>query len=47
MLTYHSFEIARAFVKEGARVIMVNRKEEQGSDAITKIKEEVGPDAQD
>jgi NAD(P)-dependent dehydrogenase (short-subunit alcohol dehydrogenase family) len=42
---YHSFEIARAFVKVGARVIMVNRKEEQGEDAIKKIKDEVGPDA--
>jgi NAD(P)-dependent dehydrogenase (short-subunit alcohol dehydrogenase family) len=40
-----SFEIARAFVKVGARVIMVNRKEEQGQDAIKKIKDEVGQDA--
>lgn len=39
------YEIARAFVQNGARVIMVNRKEEQGDDAIKKIKEEV-PDAQ-
>lgn len=39
------FEIARAFVQNGARVIMVNRKEEQGSEAIKKIKEEVGEDA--
>lgn len=30
----------------GARVIMVNRKEEQGDDAIQKIKSEVGEDAQ-
>jgi len=43
---YHSYEIARAFVKVGARVIMVNRKEEQGDDAIQKIKSEVGEDAQ-
>jgi len=39
------FEIARAFVQNGARVIMVNRKEEQGQDAIRKIKEEVGEHA--
>jgi hypothetical protein len=49
-LTYiispHSYEIARAFVLNGARVIMVNRKEEQGQDAIKKIKEEAGEKAQ-
>ncbi|KAK5947598.1 hypothetical protein PMZ80_001751 [Knufia obscura] len=39
------FEIARAFVQNGARVIMVNRKEEQGSDAIKQIKDECGQDA--
>jgi len=39
------YEIARAFVKVGARVIMINRKEEQGSDAISSIKKEVGADA--
>jgi len=40
------YEVARAFVKVNARVIMINRKEEQGSDAISKIKEEVGEHAQ-
>lgn len=30
----------------GARVIMVNRKEEQGQEAIKKIKEEAGENAQ-
>jgi NAD(P)-dependent dehydrogenase (short-subunit alcohol dehydrogenase family) len=39
------FEIARAFVKNGARVIMVNRKEDQGQESIQKIKDEVGADA--
>jgi len=34
------YEVARAFALHGARVIMVNRKEEQGQDAIQKIKEE-------
>lgn len=37
-----SFEIAKAFIQNGARVIMVNRKEDQGDDAIKKIKEECG-----
>ncbi|EHL00992.1 NAD(P)-binding Rossmann-fold containing protein [Glarea lozoyensis ATCC 20868] len=40
------YEIARAFVQNKCRVIMVNRKEEQGSEAIKKIKEEVGDQAQ-
>lgn len=40
------YEIARAFVQNKCRVIMVNRKEEQGDDAIKAIKDEVGPDAQ-
>jgi len=40
------YEIARAFVQNHARVIMVNRKEEQGNEAIAKIKQEVGEDAQ-
>ncbi|BAE63496.1 hypothetical protein BDV35DRAFT_347913 [Aspergillus flavus] len=39
------YEVARAFVLNGARVIMVNRKEEQGQAAIDKIKEEAGADA--
>jgi len=43
--TTRSFEIAKAFVQNGARVIMVNRKEEQGDEAIKKIKEECGQDA--
>jgi len=38
------FEIAKAFVRNGARVIMVNRKEEQGQEAIKEIKEECGQD---
>lgn len=41
-----SFEIARAFVQQNARVIMINRKEDQGNDAISKIKQEVGEHAQ-
>jgi NAD(P)-dependent dehydrogenase (short-subunit alcohol dehydrogenase family) len=40
------YEIARACVLHGARVIMVNRNGEQGDVAIKKIKEEVGEDAQ-
>ncbi|KAM3065214.1 hypothetical protein ACMFMG_010407 [Clarireedia jacksonii] len=40
------YEVARAFVQNHARVIMINRKEEQGQDAISKIKAEVGDDAQ-
>jgi len=40
------FEVAKTFVQYGARVIMVNRKEEQGDEAIKKIKEEVGAHAQ-
>jgi len=39
------FEISRAFVLNNARVIMVNRKEEHGQDAIDKIKKEAGDDA--
>ncbi|KAL4908615.1 hypothetical protein BDW74DRAFT_166219 [Aspergillus multicolor] len=34
------YEISRAFALNGARVIMVNRKEDQGETAIKKIKEE-------
>jgi len=40
------YEISRAFVLNGARVIMVNRKEEQGAEAIEKIKKEAGENAQ-
>ncbi|KAL2066773.1 hypothetical protein VTL71DRAFT_2845 [Oculimacula yallundae] len=40
------YEIARAFVEAKARVIMINRKEEQGDDAIATIKKEVGEHAQ-
>jgi len=40
------YEISRAFVLNGARVIMVNRKEEQGQDAIANIKKEAGEKAQ-
>lgn len=39
------YEISRAFVLHNARVIMINRKEEQGDEAIKKIKEEAGQDA--
>jgi len=39
------YEISRAFVLNGARVIMINRKEEQGLEAIASIKKEAGPDA--
>ncbi|CAG8908482.1 unnamed protein product [Penicillium egyptiacum] len=39
------YEISRAFVLNGARVIMVNRKEEQGDEAVKKIKKEAGDDA--
>jgi NAD(P)-dependent dehydrogenase (short-subunit alcohol dehydrogenase family) len=39
------FEVARAFVLNGAKVIMVNRKEEQGEEAIKKLKEETNGDA--
>jgi NAD(P)-dependent dehydrogenase (short-subunit alcohol dehydrogenase family) len=39
------YEISRTFVLNGARVIMVNRKEDQGQEAIDKIKEEAGSDA--
>lgn len=41
-----SFEISLAFVQQNARVIMINRDEEQGKDAISKIKQEVGEHAQ-
>ena len=41
-----SFEIARAFVQHKARVILINRKKDQGDDAITKIKQEAGEHAQ-
>ncbi|BCS17308.1 short chain dehydrogenase/reductase family protein [Aspergillus puulaauensis] len=40
------YEISRAFALNGARVIMVNRKEEQGEAAIDKIKEESDQKAQ-
>ena len=47
MLFYERrYEVARAFVLNGARVIMVNRKEEQGEAAIERIKQEAGKDAQ-
>jgi len=34
------FEVSRAFALHGARVIMVNRKKDQGNEAIQKIKDE-------
>jgi len=40
------YEISRAFAKVGARVIMINRKEEQGDEAIEKIKKETDGKAQ-
>jgi len=40
------FEVARAFIQQNARVIMTNRKEEQGHEAIQKIKAECGENAQ-
>jgi len=40
------FEIARALVQQNARVISINRNEDQGNEAIAKIKEEVGQHAQ-
>ena len=43
---FTSYEVARAFVQNKARVIMINRKEEQGNEAISKIKQEVGEQAQ-
>ncbi|KAL3446132.1 hypothetical protein BJX65DRAFT_309363 [Aspergillus insuetus] len=39
------YEISRAFVLNGARVIMINCKKDQGQDAIDKIKKESGSDA--
>lgn len=39
------YEVSRAFVLNGARVIMVNRKQDQGLEAIEQIKKEAGPDA--
>ncbi|KAF2144343.1 uncharacterized protein K452DRAFT_223861 [Aplosporella prunicola CBS 121167] len=39
------FEISQILALHGAHVIMVNRKEEQGQEAIKKIKEEVGEKA--
>jgi NAD(P)-dependent dehydrogenase (short-subunit alcohol dehydrogenase family) len=38
----NSYEISRALALAGVKVIMVNRKEEQGNDAIEKIKQEGG-----
>lgn len=34
------YEISRAFALEGCHVVMVNRKEEQGDEAIAKITKE-------
>ncbi|KAJ6163762.1 short-chain dehydrogenase [Penicillium chrysogenum] len=39
------YEVSRAFVLNGARVIMVNRKQDQGLAAIEKIKKDAGTDA--
>ncbi|KAK4050684.1 hypothetical protein OIV83_003410 [Microbotryomycetes sp. JL201] len=36
------YEIARAFLKAGAKVILVNRKQDQGDLAIKQLKEELG-----
>jgi NAD(P)-dependent dehydrogenase (short-subunit alcohol dehydrogenase family) len=43
--TMCSYEVSRALALAGVKVIMVNRKEEQGTDAISAIKKEK-PDAQ-
>jgi len=40
------YEVSRSFALAHARVIMINRKEEQGSEAIQKIKEETNGEAQ-
>jgi len=40
------FECARALVLNGARVIMINRKQEQGLEAIDRIKKEAGESAE-
>ncbi|KAL4983313.1 hypothetical protein BDW68DRAFT_194536 [Aspergillus falconensis] len=40
------YEVSRAFALNGARVIMINRKEEQGESAIKKIKDESGGKAE-
>ena len=42
---YCRYEVAKAFASANAKVIMVNRKEEQGTEAISKIKTEVDPEA--
>lgn len=42
-LDEYRYEVAKAFASVHARVIMVNRKEDQGSAAIKAIKEEMGP----
>ncbi|KAF7631477.1 hypothetical protein AFLA_012334 [Aspergillus flavus NRRL3357] len=39
------YEVSGAFVLNGARVIMIYRKEHQGQAALDKIKEEAGKDA--
>lgn len=41
-----SYEIARAFVLNGARVIMSNRQQDQGQSAVDTIKKEAGEKAQ-
>jgi NAD(P)-dependent dehydrogenase (short-subunit alcohol dehydrogenase family) len=40
------YEVARAFVLANCRVIMINRKEEEGLESIEKIKQEAGPSSQ-
>lgn len=40
------YEVSKAFASVGCRVIMVNRKEDQGESAISEIKKQVGADAQ-
>lgn len=40
------YEVARAFALANARVIMLNRKEEEGLESIEKIKQEAGPKTQ-
>lgn len=43
---FPSLEISRLFALAKARVIMINRKEDQGKEAIEKIKAESNGDAQ-
>lgn len=39
------YEVSKAFVSVGCRVIMINRKEDQGESAIAEIKKQIGVNA--